>query len=175
MINWRRIRRKEHDKKRCNMVCQKALLWQIHNAGILSVEGVMEMDLIDRQDAIGAICSVCGNDCDKSEFVYNAPQDEQIIICPEHYALSTLPSAEPERLTDDDFETIRIHLNAFKERLCNQHRWKEAEDYERLINRFISFASAETECTCCEYRVGDLCCYSDVKTDMEAMEEGEQE
>ena len=53
-------------------------------------------DLIYRQNAIDAICSVCGNDCDKSEFVYNAPQDEQVIMCPEHYVLSTLPSAEPE-------------------------------------------------------------------------------
>ena len=34
------------------MVCQKALLWQIHDAGILSVEGVLGMDLINRQDAI---------------------------------------------------------------------------------------------------------------------------
>lgn len=56
-----------------------------------------------------------------------------------------LPSAQLERLTDDDFETIRIHLNAFKERLCNQRRWKEAEEYEKLINRFISFASAQLE------------------------------
>lgn len=53
-------------------------------------------DLISRQDAIEAICSVCGNDCDKTEFVYNAPQWEQVIICPEHYALSTLPSEQPE-------------------------------------------------------------------------------
>lgn len=33
--------------------------------------------------------------------------------------IKTLPSAQPERLTDDDFETIRIHLNAYKEKLCN--------------------------------------------------------
>lgn len=52
---------------------------------------------------------------------------------------------EPERLTDDDFETIRIHLNAYKEKLCNQHRWKEAEEYQRIIDRFMSFASAEPE------------------------------
>lgn len=54
-----------------------------------------------------------------------------------------LPSAQPERLTDDDFETIRIHLSAYKERLCNQHRWKEAEEYQRIIDRFMSFASAQ--------------------------------
>lgn len=55
MINWRRIRRKEHDKKRCNMVYQKALLWKIHDAGILSVEGVMGMDLIDKHNAIDVV------------------------------------------------------------------------------------------------------------------------
>lgn len=53
-------------------------------------------DTIYRQAAIDAMCWACGNDCDKSEFVYNAPQYEQVIICPEHYALSTLPSAQQE-------------------------------------------------------------------------------
>ena len=53
-------------------------------------------DLISRQAAIEAVCAVCGKSCDKSEFVYNAPQDEQVILCPEHYVLCTLPSAQPE-------------------------------------------------------------------------------
>ena len=48
-------------------------------------------------------------------------------------------------MTDDDFETIRIHLNAYKERLCNQRRWKEAEEYQRIIDRFMAFASAQPE------------------------------
>ena len=60
-------------------------------------------------------------------------------------ALNEVPSAEPERLTDDDFETIRIHLNAQKEKLCNQQRWEEAEEYQRIIDRFMAFASAEPE------------------------------
>lgn len=46
-----------------------------------------------------------------------------------------IPSALPEHLTDEDLETIRIHLHAFMEGLCNQHRWKEAEEYERIIVR----------------------------------------
>lgn len=66
--------------------------------------------------------------------------------------LSALPPTQPERLTDDDFETIRIHLSAFKERLCNQRRWKEAEDYERLIGRFISFASSQPEVKPIDYQ-----------------------
>lgn len=60
----------------------------------------MMSDLIDRQQAIDAVCSICGNDCDKSKFVYNAPQDEQVIMCPEHYVLSTLPPAQPEPCED---------------------------------------------------------------------------
>ena len=54
-------------------------------------------------------------------------------------------SAQPERLTDDDFETIRIHLNAYKEKLCNQQRWKEADEYQRIIDRFMAFASVQPD------------------------------
>lgn len=54
------------------------------------------MELIEKQAAIDAMCLACGHDCDKSKFVYNAPQDEQVIMCPEHYALSTLPPAQLE-------------------------------------------------------------------------------
>lgn len=65
------------------------------------------------------------------------------------------PTIEPERLTDDDLETIRIHLNAYKEKLCNQHRWEEAEEYQRIINRLMACASAESEIIrckdCCHY------------------------
>ena len=69
-------------------------------------------------------------------------------------AIYELPSAQPERLTDDDFETIRIHLSAYKEQLCNQRRWKEAEEYQKIIDRFMSFASAQPEiirCKDCKY------------------------
>lgn len=55
------------------------------------------MRLIDADAAIDALCAVCGKACDKSEFVYNAPQDEQVILCPEHYCLCTLPSVQPMR------------------------------------------------------------------------------
>lgn len=68
-------------------------------------------DLISRQEAIDVMCGACGHDCDKSKFVYNVPQDEQVILCPEHYALSTLPSAQPEPLTDKE---QRIFLTAME-------------------------------------------------------------
>ena len=61
-------------------------------------------DCISRQAAIDALCSVCnaldrGHNCDKTKFVYDAPQDEQVILCPEHYCLCALPSVQPERKT----------------------------------------------------------------------------
>ena len=79
-------------------------------------------------------------------------------------------SEQPERLTDDDFETIRIHLNAYKEKLCNQHRWEEANEYQRIIDRFMAFASAQPEHTnscytnswcidCKEYDTENKCCH----------------
>ena len=61
------------------------------------------------------------------------------------WSLQELPSAEPERLTDDDFETIRIHLDACKEKLCNQGRWKEVKEYQRIYDRFMAFASAQVD------------------------------
>ena len=71
--------------------------------------------------------------------------------CDRHIrAIEQLPSVQPERLPDDDFETIRIHLSAFKEQLCNQHRWKEAEEYQRIIDRFMSFANAQPEIIHCK-------------------------
>ena len=69
--------------------------------------------------------------------------------------LMMLPSAEPERLTDDDFETIRLHLNAQKEKLCNQRRWEEAEEYQRIIDRFMAFASAQPERKTAEWIYGE--------------------
>lgn len=43
--------------------------------------------------------------------------------------------SEPKRFTEEEIKTIRIHMNAFKERLCNQRRWKEAEEYQQIVNK----------------------------------------
>ena len=87
------------------------------------------LDCISRQAAIDA----AKEELDNGTF-YDIPSK-----------IEYLPSAQPERLTDDDFETIRIHLSAHKEKLCNQRRWKDAEEYQRIIDRFMSFASAQPE------------------------------
>ena len=95
-------------------------------------------DTISRQAAIDALIR-------KMEPHNNGDGTITICIMSEglvRETLNDLPPAQPERLTDDDFETIRIHLNAQKEKLCNQRRWEEAEEYQRIIDRFMAFASA---------------------------------
>ena len=59
--------------------------------------------------------------------------------------LGALESIQTTQLTDEDKETIRIHLNAFKESLCNQGRWYEATEYEELIHRLLSTSSVQPE------------------------------
>lgn len=96
-------------------------------------------DLISRQDAIDALRT-----CYETETISMGNGDEYINYGDAAAEIEQLPSARPERLSDDDFETIRIHLNAYKENLCNQRRWKEAEEYQRIIDRFMAFASAQS-------------------------------
>lgn len=71
-------------------------------------------DVIYREDAIGTVCSACGNDCDESEFLYDVPQDEQIILCPEHYGLATMPSAVSPN--NGDYTKFIEELLAYEER-----------------------------------------------------------
>ena len=97
-------------------------------------------DQISRQAAIDALKGekFDGPFCAEYNVGYNDGIDFAVST------LSVLPSAQSEQLTDDDFETIRIHLSAYKEKLCNQRRWKEAEEYQRIIDRFMAFASAQS-------------------------------
>ena len=104
-------------------------------------------DTISRQAAIDAVNKIAP---------VNTEYDCRLLdILDVRYVLTELPSAEPEWLTDDDFETIRIHLNAQKEKLCNQRRWEEAEEYQRIIDRFVEFASAEPERKTAEWIYGE--------------------
>ena len=104
---------------------------------MLTQKGGKMSDLISRQAAIEhfiALWECIDEIMDKEEW-----ED----VC--KTTANEIPSAQPERLTDDDFETIRIHLNAYKEKLCNQQRWEEAEEYQRIIDRFMAFASAQPD------------------------------
>lgn len=49
------------------------------------------------------------------------------------------------QLTNEEIETIRIHINAFKEKLCNQLRYKEAEDYQQIVDKLDTMMGAERE------------------------------
>lgn len=142
-------------------------------------------DTISRQDAIDALKGLPTWWADEGGYYGGAQPPMVALLDPEDAvsAIENLPSAQPERLTDDDFETIRIHLSAYKERLCNQHRWKEAEEYQRIIDRFMSFASAQPDiivCADCKHwichdrRCGywnhgvkplEWCCHAERKTD----------
>ena len=106
-------------------------------------------DLISRQAAIDAIvhCTNCGTEEELRGYVVKHYLDNGWTggVLDALDAVEGLPSTQPDRLTDDDFETIRIHLNSYKEKLCNQKRWKEAEEYQRIIDRFMAFASAQPE------------------------------
>ena len=114
-------------------------------------------DLISRQAAIDALWKALYEYEDKTEKQFQESEDldlkdwflhrifVQNMSDIDRQTILNLPSAQPERLTDDDFETIRIHLSAIKETLCNQQRWEEAEEYQRIIDRFMAFASAQPE------------------------------
>ena len=54
---------------------------------------------------------------------------------------------EPKRgewiLTNDEIETIRIHMNAIKEQLCNQYRRREAETYQTIVDKLAKMEVQE--------------------------------
>ena len=110
-------------------------------------------DLISRQDAIDALNEYFARIGKLKR--RGLTKGEKAISLDTVGVIKTLPSAEPERLTDDDFETIRIHLNAYKENLCNQQRCEEAEKYQRIIDRFMAFASTEPERKTAEWIYGE--------------------
>lgn len=124
------------------------------------------MDTISRQAAIEAIMAdkIESNALNIIIALGDGKQAETLNEACDRHAqlLKDLPSAQPERLTDDDFETIRIHLNAYKEKLCNQQRWEEAGEYQRILDRFMAFATAQPEiirCKDCRHvRTDATCC-----------------
>ena len=86
----------------------------------------MNSDLISRKAAIEAM--------EKSEWGY-LWECEQVIN-----VVRVLPSIDS--LSKDELEIICIHLNAFKENLCNRGLWSEAEKYQRIIHK-IHFIFAD--------------------------------
>lgn len=97
-------------------------------------------ELISRQKAIEAIEEmqkpIMRSNFSHEQFIFRGMSEAR-------QAIIDLPSLQPTQLTEDDKETIRIHLSAFKENLCNQHRWNEAKEYEELISRLLSTPSVQ--------------------------------
>lgn len=85
-------------------------------------------DLISRQAAIEAVNGVI------AEYIPTLYGRYEALPLEMTMAIKRLPTAEP-RLSEDDKEVIRIHLGAVKEKLCNQRRWDEAQEYEGIIER----------------------------------------
>lgn len=46
-------------------------------------------------------------------------------------------------LSKDEIETIRIHMSAFKELLCNQKRWNEAKKYQHIVDELETLLIAD--------------------------------
>ena len=63
------------------------------------------------------------------------------------------------KLTKDEVETIRIHMSAFKEMLCNQRRWNEAQDYQNIVDKLDGLLTADSAIRCkdCIYHHGVWC------------------
>lgn len=99
----------------------------------------MKDDMISRQAALDAMETWDKFGCDPDGKLVRYDDDKHYIPYVHYedmvHAIKHLPSAQQTALTADDIETIRIHLSAFKETLCNQGRWTEAAEYERLIQR----------------------------------------
>ena len=101
-------------------------------------------DLISRQAAIDALYS----QRDKSGNIWVRTA---ITDCVEN--INELPPAQPpiqQILTDDDLETLRIHMSAFKENLCNQHRWNEANEYQALVDKLILLRETQPATIICD-------------------------
>ena len=93
-------------------------------------------DLISRQAAIDAVCSVCGNDCNKSEFVYDGKQEDQVILCPEHYALTQLPSASPEPSTE--IQEILDYLDTTLHPIVSPDNWNVYAELHDMVSKLPS-------------------------------------
>lgn len=98
----------------------------------------MDNSLIKRQDAIDALCSVCGVDCDKSKFVYGGKQEDQVILCPEHYVLTQLPSAQPER------KKGKWIINEYGAVVCSECKWNAPRIMTGcLANRHLDYDKSD--------------------------------
>lgn len=83
------------------------------------------------------MCGVYGEDASMihMEVIRKIGVDVPLPCCSAGIPTQEEEDAQPERLTNKDFEVIRLHLNAQKERLCNQRLWEWAEEYQCIIDK----------------------------------------
>ena len=103
-------------------------------------------DCISRQAAIDAICSVCGADteCDKSKFVYDAPEEKQVIMCPDHYELTQLPSVET-RLNEAELDVLLELLERLEPSVVCEEMSDNEQEWEKCAVN-CDYPSPESEC-----------------------------
>lgn len=100
--------------------------------------------LVNKYAAIAAV-----NDA-LAKYIPTLRPDQERIPLECAMKIKELPPAEPWLvkpgvLSQDDIETIRIHLSAIREGLANQGRYSEAIYYEKLIRKFLWATQAAPE------------------------------
>lgn len=61
------------------------------------------------------------------------------------------------KLTRSEIETISIHMNAFKEKLCNQGRWNEAQEYQDIVDKLDELLTSESVIPCKDCKIKPRC------------------
>ena len=72
------------------------------------------------------------------------------------------------KLTRSEIEAISIHMNAFKEKLCNQGRWNEAQEYQDIVDKLDELLTESViRCKDCKWfdKNEDECFLSGFDTD----------
>lgn len=88
-----------------------------------------QIALYDAADAIEALQAKLSEADAKADYWFGEAQREWERSC------RLLPKRGEWVLTNEEIETIRIHMNAIKEQLCNQYRHREAETYQTIVDK----------------------------------------
>ena len=61
------------------------------------------------------------------------------------------------KLTRIEIEEIRALVNACKEKLCNQRRWNEAQEYQDIVDKLDELLTAESVIRCKDCKIKPRC------------------
>ena len=100
------------------------------------------LDAISRQAAIDALID---------DLSYYGSNDERAFGMSRAIGIvEKLPPAHPTRLSYGDINTIKIEMTALKEQLYNRGRFKEALEYQKIIERFLESVLEESQIIRCK-------------------------